>query len=239
MTYHPDLALFDLDHTLLPLDSDQEWNRFLVKLGVVGGEQHARDVDRFYDAYQAGTLDMAAYLNHVLAPLARHPREQLDTWHAQFMREIILPALQPAALALVRHHQEAGDLCCLVTATNAFVTQPIARALGFYHLLAIDLATDGNRPDGHFTGEWIGVPSFREGKITRTEAWLASLGRSFANFGRSWFYSDSVNDIPLLERVSNPVATNPDDRLRHIAGERDWPILELFDPTGGAGQVPA
>jgi HAD superfamily hydrolase (TIGR01490 family) len=223
-----DLALFDLDHTLLPLDSDQEWNRFLVKLGVPGSEQHAHDVDRFYDAYLAGTLDMDAYLRHVLGPLALYSREQLDDWHAQFMREIIVPALRPEALALVKHHRDAGDLCCIVTATNSFVTGPIALAIGVDHLLAIDLATDGDRPDGRYTGEWVGVPSFREGKITRTQAWLASLGKRFASFARVWFYSDSANDIPLLEHVSHPVATNPDERLRRVASERGWRILELF-----------
>lgn len=223
-----DLVLFDLDHTLIPLDSDQEWNRFLVRLGLEGSEQHAHEVDRFYDDYQAGTLDMSAYLQHVLAPLARHSREQLDDWRGQFMREVIVPALRPEALALVNGHRDAGDLCCIVTATNAFVTQPIAHALGIDHLLAIELATEGDRPDGRYTGASVGVPSFREGKVSRTQAWLASLGKSFENFPRTWFYSDSANDIPLLERVSHPVATNPDDRLRHVARERGWDVLELF-----------
>ncbi|WP_144111118.1 HAD family hydrolase [Paraburkholderia sp. BCC1886] len=222
------LALFDLDHTLLPLDSDQAWAHFMAGLGIEGAARHAQDIDGYYRQYTAGTLDMSAYLNYTLAPLARHSREQLDAWHARFMQEVITPAILPAARELVRRHLDAGDLCCIVTATNVFITQPIGRALGFEHLLGIELGTEGGDPLARFTGNALGVPTFREGKITRTESWLASLGHRLQDFEESYFYSDSINDVPLLERVTHPVATNPDARLRAIAGERGWPVIDIF-----------
>ncbi len=222
------LALFDLDHTLIPLDSDQTWSHFLVRLGVEGAAQHVEATDRFYRDYAAGALDMDGYLRHSLAPLARFERAQLDAWHARYMREVIEPAIMPAARELIARHMDAGDLCCIVTASNAFVTTPIGRALGFEHLLAIDLGTEGGDPAARYTGLPIGVPSFREGKITRTEQWLGSLGHSLDGFARSFFYSDSINDLPLLERVTDPIATNPDARLRAVAAERGWPVLDLF-----------
>ncbi|MFP3563997.1 HAD family hydrolase [Paraburkholderia sp. SIMBA_030] len=222
------LALFDLDHTLLPLDSDQAWAHFIAGLGIEGATRHAEEIDGYYRQYVAGTLDMAAYLNYTLAPLARHSREQLDTWHAQFMQDVITPAILPAARELVQRHVEAGDLCCIVTATNVFITTPIGKALGFEHLLGIELATEGDDPLARYTGTAVGVPTFREGKITRTESWLASLGHRLQDFPQSYFYSDSINDVPLMERVTHPVATNPDPRLRTIATERGWPVIELF-----------
>jgi HAD superfamily hydrolase (TIGR01490 family) len=171
---------------------------------------------------------MTDYLNYTLAPLARHSREQLDAWHAQFMQDVITPAILPAARELVQRHIEAGDLCCIVTATNVFITQPIGKALGFEHLLGIELDTEHGDPLARFTGSSVGVPTFREGKITRTENWLASLGHCLQDFPQSYFYSDSINDVPLMERVTHPVATNPDARLRAIAAERGWPVIELF-----------
>ncbi len=222
------LALFDLDHTLLPLDSDQAWAHFLAGLGIEGSESHAGEIDGYYRQYAAGTLDMAVYLNYTLAPLARHTREQLDAWHLQFMQEVIVPAIRPAALALVKRHLDARDLCCIVTATNVFITKPIAKAFGVEHLLAIELGTEGGLPDSRYTGASVGVPSFREGKIVRTESWLASLGHMLADFEQSYFYSDSINDVPLMERVTHPVATNPDDRLRALARERNWPVMDIF-----------
>ncbi|MEQ5840788.1 HAD-IB family hydrolase [Paraburkholderia acidicola] len=222
------LALFDLDHTLLPLDSDQSWAHFIAGLGIDGAQQHADEIDAYYQQYVAGTLDMNDYLNYTLAPLARHSRAQLDAWHAQFMEKVIVPAIRPAALALLRRHLDAGDLCCIVTATNVFVTAPIAKALGIEHLLGIEIGTEGNDPAARYTGAATGVPSFREGKIVRTDEWLASLGHTLKDFPKSYFYSDSINDVPLLERVTDPVATNPDDRLRVVAKERGWPVLELF-----------
>ncbi|MBJ9663276.1 HAD family hydrolase [Burkholderia gladioli] len=225
------LALFDLDHTLIPTDSDHEWGRFMIKLGLVDAESFKRQNDRFYADYKAGTLDIHAYLAAALAPLAKHPRAQLDAWHEQYMQEVIRPAMLPAALELVRRHREAGDLCCIVTATNAFVTRPIADAFGVETLIACEVETVDGHPASDLTGRATGVPSFREGKIARTEAWLASLGKSLADFERSYFYSDSHNDIPLLAKVTDPVATNPDDTLRTHAREQGWRILDLFQPS--------
>ncbi|MBU9167698.1 MULTISPECIES: HAD family hydrolase [Burkholderia] len=225
------LALFDLDHTLIPTDSDHEWGRFMIKLGLVDAESFKRQNDRFYADYKAGTLDIHAYLAAALAPLAKHPRAQLDAWHEQYMQEVIRPAMLPAALELVRRHREAGDLCCIVTATNAFVTRPIADAFGVETLIACEVETVDGHPASDLTGRATGMPSFREGKIARTEAWLASLGKSLADFERSYFYSDSHNDIPLLAKVTDPVATNPDDTLRTHAREQGWRILDLFQPS--------
>ena len=222
------LALFDLDHTLLPLDSDQSWARFYATLGFEGSADHVREIDAYYQQYAAGKLDMDGYLKLTLAPLARHSRADLDAWHDAFMKSVIEPAIRPEALALLRRHLDAGDLCCIVTATNAFVTAPIAKALGVEHLLAIDLDTERDDPLGRYTGRSVGVVTFREGKIVRTELWLASQGLKLSDFKESYFYSDSVNDVPLMERVTHPVATNPDFRLRAIAAERNWPVIELF-----------
>ena len=223
------LALFDLDHTLLPIDSDYEWSRFLVRTGVLDGEAYERENDRFYREYQAGTLDIQAFLRFQLAPLAAHPRATLDAWHRRFMAEVIEPRILPQARALVEDHRARGDLLALVTATNAFVTAPIARAFGIEHLVATGIEIGA---DGAYTGRPKGTPSFREGKIARTAEWLASLGHALDGFERSWFYSDSRNDIPLLERVTDPVATNPDDVLHATALERGWPVVRLFEGTG-------
>ena len=220
------LALFDLDHTLLPIDSDYEWSRFLVRIGVLDGEAPERENDRFYRDYQAGTLDIAEFLRVQLAPLAAHPRETLDGWHRRYMAEVVGPRILPQARELVERHRARGDLVALVTATNAFVTAPIARAFGIEHLVATGVEQG---PDGAFTGRPEGTPSFREGKVARTGEWLATLGRSLADFERSWFYSDSRNDLPLLERVTDPVATNPDDVLHATAIDRGWPVLRLFE----------
>lgn len=221
----PTLALFDLDYTLLPIDSDYEWARFLIRLGVVDGAEYERRNDLFFEQYHAGTLDIHEFLAFQLAPLAAHPRSQLDAWHRQFMDEVIAPAIRPSARALVDRHRSSGDLCAIVTATNEFVTAPIARAFGVEHLIATGI----EQLDDRYTGRPRGTPSFREGKVRRTDEWLASLGRDWAGFARSYFYSDSVNDMPLLERVTDPVATNPDPRLTALAGERGWPVIRLFE----------
>ncbi|CAB3769924.1 HAD family hydrolase [Paraburkholderia humisilvae] len=225
------LALFDLDHTLIPTDSDHEWGRFMVKLGIVNAENFARENDRFYADYKAGKLDIHAYLVAMLTPLAKHSREQLKAWHDQYMHEVIRPAIVPAAMELVRQHRDAGDLCCMVTATNEFITAPIAEAFGIDKLIACEVETIDGHPASAFTGRPAGTPSYREGKIVRTEAWLASLGKTWSDFERSYFYSDSHNDIPLLEKVTDPIATNPDDTLRAYAQTHGWRILELFQTT--------
>ncbi|CAG9177152.1 HAD family phosphatase [Cupriavidus respiraculi] len=222
------LALFDLDHTLIPTDSDHEWGRFLVRLGVVDEETYRRKNDEFYGHYKAGTLDIQAFLRFALAPLAAHPRERLDDWRGQFMREVIDPVITPQARALVYKHLEAGDLCAIVTATNSFVTAPITAAFGIKHLIATEPATVDGKPDSAYTGDVAGIPSFREGKIARVEAWLKSQGTQWDAFETTTFYSDSANDLPLLEKVSQPVATNPDDRLRHHAAAAGWRIMDLF-----------
>ncbi len=219
------LALFDLDHTLLPIDSDYEWARFLARIGVIDAAEHGRRNDQFLLDYQAGTLDMTAFLEFQLAPLAAHPRSTLDQWHRRYMDEVIRPAIRPGARDLVNEHLRAGDLCALVTATNEFVTAPIAAEFGLPNLIATTLESVG----GEFTGQPRGTPSFREGKVVRTEAWLASLGMALGDFAQSWFYSDSINDLPLLARVSHPVATNPDSRLSGLANERGWRVMRLFE----------
>ena len=219
------LALFDLDHTLLPIDSDYEWARFLARIGAIDGPAHNRRNDEFLLQYQAGTLDILEFLEFQLAPLAAHPRDQLDHWHRQYMDEVILPAIRPSARELVARHLDQGDLCAVVTATNEFVTAPIAAEFGIANLIA----TTVESIDGQFTGRPRGTPSFREGKVTRTRQWLDSLGASLQGFSVSWFYSDSINDLPLLSEVTHPVATNPDDRLARLAGERGWPVLRLFE----------
>jgi HAD superfamily hydrolase (TIGR01490 family) len=224
-TAGPRLALFDLDHTLLPVDSDFEWGAFLARKGVVDATWFARRNEEFYAQYLAGTLDMVAFLEFGLAPLAAHDRATLDAWHAEFMRDVIEPQIRPSALALVAAHRDAGDLCAVVTATNAFVTAPIARRFGVEHLIATIPAQE----DGRFTGGVRGDPCFREGKVTRTTSWLESLGRAWQGFASSTFYSDSRNDIALLEHVTVPVATNPDATLLAHATARGWRLLSLFD----------
>ena len=222
------LALFDLDHTLLPVDSDHEWGRFLVKIGVVDSDHYARENERFYADYKAGRLDIYGFLAFALKPLSEHSREQLDIWHQQFMQEVILPNLRQSALELVKKHQDQGDLCCVVTATNSFVTKPIVKAFGINNLVATEPEVIGNPETGNFSGKVSGIPNFREGKITRVENWLASKNLNWDSFNDSYFYSDSINDLPLMEKVKQPIPTNPDERLKQQAIERAWPILELF-----------
>lgn len=217
------LALFDLDNTLLCGDSDYEWGRFLASLGVIDGTGYEAKNLEYYERYKAGTLDILEFLEFALAPLAAHARAQLDAWHHRFMRERILPMIGAPARALVDRHRVAGDLCAIVTATNSFVTAPIAREFGVPHLIA----TEAESVDGRFTGRVAGTPCFREGKIERVEQWLAGLGHSLGSVSQSSFYSDSMNDLPLLERVSRPVAVDPDERLATEAVRRGWPVITL------------
>jgi HAD superfamily hydrolase (TIGR01490 family) len=225
------LALFDLDHTLIPTDSDHEWGRFMVKHGMVDAENFARENDRFYADYKAGKLDIHAYLVAMLTPLAKYSRAQLAEYHQMYMHEVIKPTIVPVALELVRQHRDAGDLCCMVTATNEFITGPIAAVFGVDKLIACEAETVDGQPHSDYTGRPTGTPSYKEGKIVRTEAWLTSLGKTWSDFERSYFYSDSHNDIPLLQKVTDPIATNPDDTLRAHAQANGWRILELFQPT--------
>lgn len=215
------LALFDLDNTLLACDSDYEWGQFLVDRGVIGRAEYEAQNAAFYEQYKAGTLDIHEFLGFALRPLAAHSPAELERWHADFMTTRIRPAIGPKSLALVRSH--ADDLCAVVTATNSFVTAPIARELGVRHLVA----TEPERVNGRFTGRVAGEPCFREGKVARVGAWLAAEGRRLGDFGRSTFYSDSHNDLPLLERVTHPVAVDPDPTLAGEAARRGWPVISL------------
>jgi HAD superfamily hydrolase (TIGR01490 family) len=215
------LVLFDLDNTLLTGDSDFEWAQFLIEQGVLDREVYEARNQQFYDQYKAGTLDIHEFLDFQLKPLSRHPRAQLDAWHRQYMDVKIRPMVRARARALIDGHR--GDLCAVITATNSFVTAPIAREFGVEHLIA----TEPEQRGGDFTGGVSGIPCFKEGKVKRLEAWLAAQGRSLAAFAESWFYSDSHNDLPLLERVTHPVAVHPDDTLRAHAERRGWKIVSL------------
>lgn len=219
------LALFDLDNTLLAGDSDFEWAQFLISRGVVDRElQEAKNL-QFYEQYKAGTLDIHEFLDFQLAPLARHPRAELDAWHAEYLDRHIRPLIGEPARALVRRHLDAGDLCAVVTATNSFVTGPIAREFGIPHLIGTIPAVDVG--SGAFSGGPTGTPSFQAGKIARVEAWLESLGLWWGSFADSFFYSDSHNDLPLMQKVGQPVAVDPDDRLRAHATAAGWPVISL------------
>ena len=217
------LALFDLDHTLLSGDSDYEWTQYLVSKGIVDRTTHEARNAEFYEQYKAGIMDIHEFLDFQLRPLADHTRADLEAWHADFMETQIRPRLSQKARDLVKKHLDAGDICTMVTATNSFVTGPIARELGIPHLIATIPAQE----DGCFTGKPRGLPSFREGKIARVDAWLESMGLWWNNFQRSWFYSDSHNDLPLLLRVTDPVVVDPDATLRAHAEKAGWPILSI------------
>jgi len=219
------LALFDLDHTLIPMDSDYEWNSFTSTLGWHDPAKFNRRNDAFYEQYKAGTLDIFEYVHFATEALRMQGALKSEAAHAKFMQTVVQKAIQPQARALVQQHQAAGDAVVIVTATNEFVTRPIANAFGVPELIAIKLARDPN--SGWFSGKIAGTPSFREGKVKRVEEWLAARGLSWEQV-ESTFYSDSMNDLPLLEKVTHPVATNPEERLRAIALARGWRILELF-----------
>ncbi|MGE5468340.1 MAG: HAD family hydrolase [Ignavibacteria bacterium] len=217
------LVLFDLDNTLLAGDSDFEWAQFLISKGVLDREVHeARNLE-FYEHYKAGTLDIHAFLDFQLAPLSRHAREELDAWREEFVATRIRPIIGGKARALVQRHLDDDALVAIVTATNSFVTGPIAREFGIPHLIATIPAWDGEK----FTGKARGTPSFKDGKIERVEAWLESLGWWWGSFDDSWFYSDSHNDLPLMRKVANPVAVDPDDTLRKHALEMGWKVISL------------
>ena len=215
------LALFDLDNTLLSGDSDFEWAQFLISQGVFDREVYEARNKEFYEQYRNGTLDIHEFLDFQLKPLSRHPRKQLDAWHKEFMRHHILPLIGSKARELVRQHREHTSV--IVTATNSFITAPIAKEFGIEHLIA----TEPEQKAGEFTGKVSGVPAFREGKVTRLNSWLAELKLNWKNLEQSWFYSDSLNDLPLLGLVTNPVAVDPDETLRLHAEQSGWPIIGL------------
>ncbi len=217
------LALFDLDNTLLAGDSDFEWGQFLIGQGVLDRELHLARNLQFYEDYKAGTLDIHAFLDFQLKPLSTHTRKQLDAWHALYMKQKVRPMMTPKARALVDKHRADGDLMVIITATNSFVTGPIAREFGVDHLIG----TVPEEKNGQFTGGVTGVPSFKEGKVARLEQWLAERGQKLEDFETSWFYSDSHNDLPLMKMVKRPVAVNPDPQLKAHAEENGWPIISL------------
>ena len=218
-----DLVLFDLDNTLLAGDSDFEWAQFLISKGVLDKEVHEARNQVFYDQYKAGTLDIFEFLDFQLKPLARHSRAQLDAWHREFMETRIRPMMSAKSQAQVRAQLESGAVVAVVTATNSFVTGPIVRAFGIPHLVATIPAQE----NGAFTGKPRGTPAFKAGKIERVEAWLESLGLCWESFEKSSFYSDSHNDLPLMNKVATPVAVDPDDTLRAHASAHGWPVISL------------
>ena len=222
------LALFDLDPTLIPIDSDHSWGVFTTEIGWTDAQEFTQRNDEFYAQYQAGTLDIHAYIRFSTAAVRRQGALNSEAAHADYMRSIVQPAIKPQAQALVSQHQQAGDEVIIVTATNEFVTRPIAQAFGVPELIAVELELDvAPGGTGWITGEIKGVPSFREGKITRVAQWLAKRQLGWADV-ETTFYTDSINDLSLMEQVTHPIATNPDARLRAIAVERGWRILDLF-----------
>lgn len=219
------LALFDLDGTLIPGDSDHAFGEFMIEMAWVDADLHRERNDHFYRQYLAGTLDMDEYVAFSTSAWRQRPPDEQQAASRRFIAQVIRPQLQPAAFDLLQRHRDAGDLVAIVTATNEFITRPIADAFGVEHLLAVELERDAA---GAATGRIAGVPSFREGKIARVHQWLNGLGHRLDGFDHSVFYSDSTNDLPLLEIVSEPVATNPSPALEAIARERGWRILRLF-----------
>jgi HAD superfamily hydrolase (TIGR01490 family) len=220
------LCLFDLDHTLLPIDSDHAWGEFVIAQGWVDGAAFQRGNDAFYAQYRQGSLDIDAYVAFATAPLRARSDDELAAAHRQFMATVIEPAIRPAALALVALHRSHGDRLALVTSTNDFITGPIAAAFGIDTLIATRLERDAGR---RLTGRIDGTPAFREGKVARVGQWLAQSGASWADFERIAVYSDSLNDLALLERATEPVATNPAPELEKLARERGWRIMKLFE----------
>jgi len=218
-----DLALFDLDNTLLSGDSDFEWAQFLITKGVLDRELYeARNLE-FYEDYKAGTLDIHAFLDFQLKPLSRHSRAELNLWRDEFVAKKVRKMIAPGAAQLIDKHKLNRDLCVIITATNRFVTAPIARELNIQHLIA----TEPEHVDGEFTGAVSGTPCFREGKIACLEAWLDQRNLTWYAFNQSWFYSDSLNDLPLLKKVSQPVAVDPDATLKNYAEQHNWPVISL------------
>jgi HAD superfamily hydrolase (TIGR01490 family) len=217
------LALFDLDNTILAGDSDYNWSRFLIQEGYLDGAIHAEKNEKFYADYKAGTLDIYAFVEFQFKPLARNPRTVLNQLLKKYVEEVIEPMITEKARALVKSHQEEGDLIIVITATNSFITKPIAELFGIENLIG----TDPEEKEGEFTGKVSGLPSFKEGKVTRLEAWLKGKNLSLASFEKSYFYSDSHNDLPLMQKVTHPVAVDSDDVLSEYAKSKGWPQISL------------
>lgn len=217
------LALFDLDNTLLAGDSDYNWSLFLIDEGLLDPKTHQDKNDQFYQDYKNGCLDIFAFLKFQLHPLSQHSKAFLDELHLKYMDQVIRPMMTKKAQELVNQHKANGDLCLVITATNSFVTQPIAEAYGIQHLIG----TDPEVVDGEFTGNVSGVPSFQEGKVTRLNEWLATRGQKMDDFKDSYFYSDSHNDLPLMKLVTNPVAVDADPQLTEYAQQNSWPCISL------------
>lgn len=217
------LALFDLDNTLLAGDSDYNWSLFLIDEGLLDAKTHHDRNEKFYQDYKDGCLDIYAFLKFQLQPLSQHPKAFLDALHVKYMDKVIRPMMTEKAQALVNQHKASGDLCLVITATNSFVTQPIAEAYGIEHLIG----TDPEMVDGNFTGNVAGLPSFQEGKVTRLNAWLAEREQQLSDFKASYFYSDSHNDLPLMKLVTNPVAVDADPQLTKYAQQNAWPSISL------------
>lgn len=224
MTVRKKIALFDLDHTLIPIDSDYEWGEFTIALGWCDATQFKRRNAQFFAQYRAGTLNVHDYVRFATQAIREQGAIKSEAAHARFMREVVQKAITKQARALVDQHRAAGDELVIVTATNEFVTRPIANAFGVKELIAVELERDAQ---GWLTGEIKGIPSAREGKVTRMEQWLAARNLNW-NDVQTTFYTDSMNDLALLEKATHPVATNPDERLRALAAERGWRILDLF-----------
>lgn len=216
------LAIFDLDNTLIAGDSDHSWGEFLVQKKLVDAQTYAEANDRFYQQYKAATLDIHEYLAFSLAPLTKYSLDELTALHAEFMREFIEPMMLPKAKALLQKHRDQGDYLLIITATNSFVTHPIAKYLGVDDILA----SDAEIVDGRYTGKGTGTPCFQSGKVVRLQAWLKEKNYTLND---AYFYSDSINDLPLLEQVPNPFAVDADERLTKVAQERGWPLLSLRD----------
>lgn len=217
------LALFDLDNTILAGDSDYNWSRFLIQEGYLDGAIHAEKNEKFYADYKAGTLDIYAFVEFQFKPLARNPRNILNQLLKKYVEEVIKPMITEKAYDLVRKHHEEGDLLIVITATNSFITKPIAALFGIENLIG----TDPEEKEGEFTGKVSGLPSFKEGKVTRLEAWLKNKNLSLADFKKSYFYSDSHNDLPLMQKVTHPVAVDSDDILTEYANSKGWPKISL------------
>jgi len=220
------LALFDLDHTLLPIDSADAWSHHVVARGGLDPVEYGSRIRRFADEYRAGSFDIDAYVDFQMQLLAAFPRDALDEWHRDFMATHVVPAMREQARALVERHRGLGHEVALVTGTNAYVVTPIARAFGIDHVLAVE----PEQNEGRFTGGVVGTHTYQDGKVRKVEEWLAQRGHTLADSATT-FYSDSINDLPLLEKVTHPVVTNGDPRLLAIARERGWPTLQLFEPT--------